>query len=189
MCVLSCFSCILLFVIVWAIVCQAPLFMGFSRQEYWNGLPCPPPGDLPDPGIKPKSLRSPALPGGSLPLVPLELYKCMSPLYLFYEKYQVSHVLYHVEHLALSSFGFYHVCSVSWRAFHVNTYRSSTYLSKRHLVFYQKGRGFHSSLMSVPDGWVERFPSLFFVCLVALATYSPMWMLWGMCVPLTQRRS
>ena len=31
---------------------QAPLFMGFSRQEYWSGLPCPPPGDLPDPGIK-----------------------------------------------------------------------------------------------------------------------------------------
>ena len=36
--------------------CQAPLSMGFSRQEYWSGLPCPPPGDLPDPGIKPLSL-------------------------------------------------------------------------------------------------------------------------------------
>ena len=34
---------------------QAPLFMGFSRQEYWSGLPCPPPGDLPDPGIEPVS--------------------------------------------------------------------------------------------------------------------------------------
>ena len=43
---------------------QAPLSMGFSRQEYWSGLPCPPPGDLPDPGIKPVSLRSPALAGG-----------------------------------------------------------------------------------------------------------------------------
>ena len=42
---------------------QAPLFMGFSRQEYWNGLPCPPPGDLPDSGIKPMSLTSPALAG------------------------------------------------------------------------------------------------------------------------------
>ena len=39
---------------------QAPLSMGFSRQEHWSGLPCPPPGDLPDPGIKPVSLRSPA---------------------------------------------------------------------------------------------------------------------------------
>ena len=38
--------------------------MGFSRQEYWGGLPCPPPGDLPDPGIKPESLMSPALAGG-----------------------------------------------------------------------------------------------------------------------------
>ena len=37
--------------------------MGFSRQEYWSGLPGPPPGDLPDPGIKPTPLRSPALAG------------------------------------------------------------------------------------------------------------------------------
>ena len=43
---------------------QAPLSQGFSRQEYWCGLPCPPPGDLPDPGIKPASLMSPALTGG-----------------------------------------------------------------------------------------------------------------------------
>ena len=42
---------------------QAPLSMGFSRQEYWSGLPCPPPGDLPDPRIKPVSLTSPALVG------------------------------------------------------------------------------------------------------------------------------
>ena len=53
LCVLSCFSS------VWA--CQAPLSMGFSRQEYYSGLPCPPPGDLPDPGIEPESLMSPAL--------------------------------------------------------------------------------------------------------------------------------
>ena len=43
---------------------QAPLSMGFSRQEYWSGLPCPPPGDLPDPGIEPASLMSPALADG-----------------------------------------------------------------------------------------------------------------------------
>ena len=41
-----------------------PLSMGFSRQEYWSGLPCPPPRDLPDPGIKPTSLKSPALADG-----------------------------------------------------------------------------------------------------------------------------
>ena len=40
--------------------------MGFSRQEYWSGLPFPPPGDLPDPGIKPVSLLLPALAGGLL---------------------------------------------------------------------------------------------------------------------------
>ena len=39
----------------WTVALQAPLSMGFSRPEYWSGLPCPPPGDLPDPGIKPGS--------------------------------------------------------------------------------------------------------------------------------------
>ena len=48
---------------LWTVAGQAPLSMGFSRQEYWSGLPCPPPGDLPNPGIKPRSLRSPALAG------------------------------------------------------------------------------------------------------------------------------
>ena len=42
---------------------QAPLSVGFSRQEYWSGLPCPPPGDLRGPGIESESLRSPALAG------------------------------------------------------------------------------------------------------------------------------
>ena len=42
---------------------QASLSMGFSRQEYWSGLPCPPSGDLPDPGIEPSSLTYPALAG------------------------------------------------------------------------------------------------------------------------------
>ena len=41
--------CIWLFATLWIVACQPPLSMGFSRQEYWNGLPCPPPGDLPDP--------------------------------------------------------------------------------------------------------------------------------------------
>ena len=43
---------------------QVPLSTGFPRQEYWNGLPFPSPGDLPDPGIKPASLASPAMAGG-----------------------------------------------------------------------------------------------------------------------------
>ena len=47
-------SCLTL-VTPWTVVCQAPLSMGFSRQEYWSGLPFPSPGDLPDPGIEPGS--------------------------------------------------------------------------------------------------------------------------------------
>ena len=63
-CVLSRFSCVRLFSTPWTVACQAPLSMGFSRQEYWSGLPCPPPGDLPNPGIELTSLASPALAGG-----------------------------------------------------------------------------------------------------------------------------
>ena len=44
----------------WTVVRQVPLSIGFSRQEYWSGLPFPPPGDLPDPGVEPISLTSPA---------------------------------------------------------------------------------------------------------------------------------
>ena len=47
----------------WTAACQAPLSMGFSRQEYCGGLPCPPPRELPHPGIKPASPVSPALAG------------------------------------------------------------------------------------------------------------------------------
>ena len=48
---------------LWTAARQAPLSMGFSRQRHWSGLPCPPPGDLPHPGIKLMSLMSPALVG------------------------------------------------------------------------------------------------------------------------------
>ena len=56
--------------IPWTVACQAPLSMGFPRQEYWSGLPFPSPGDLPNPKIKPKSPVSPALAGGFLTTVP-----------------------------------------------------------------------------------------------------------------------
>ena len=48
----------------WTVALQAPLSMGFFRQEYWSGLPCPPPGDILNPGIKLSSLTTPALAGG-----------------------------------------------------------------------------------------------------------------------------
>ena len=56
-----------LFAIPWTVVYQASLSMGFSSQEYWSGLPFPSPGDLPDPGIEP---RSPALQADALPSEP-----------------------------------------------------------------------------------------------------------------------
>ena len=56
-----------IFVTPWTITYQAPLTMGFSRQEYWSGLPFPSPGDLPNPGIE---LRSPVLQADALPSEP-----------------------------------------------------------------------------------------------------------------------
>ena len=64
MLMLSWFSRVWLFVAPWTVGCQAPLSMGFSRWEYWSGLPRPSSGDLPDPGIKPTSLMSRQLAGG-----------------------------------------------------------------------------------------------------------------------------
>ena len=52
-CMLTHFSHVRLCVTPWTVACQAPLSMGFSRQEYWSGLPFPPPEELLDPGIKP----------------------------------------------------------------------------------------------------------------------------------------
>ena len=60
---LSPFSRVQLFVTLCIVAYQAPLSMGFSKQEHWSGLPCPSPGDLPDPGIKPESLLPPTLAG------------------------------------------------------------------------------------------------------------------------------
>ena len=65
MCVLS---RVPLFAVLWTIAHQTPLSMGFSRQEYWSGLPCPPPGDLPNSGIKLVSFAAPGLQVDSLPL-------------------------------------------------------------------------------------------------------------------------
>ena len=65
--VLSRFSRIRLFATPWIVAHQAPLSMGFPRQEYWSGLPFPSPGDLPDQGIEPGALKSPALTGEFFP--------------------------------------------------------------------------------------------------------------------------
>ena len=59
-----------LFAVPWTVDCQVPPSMGFSRQEYWSGLPYSSPGDLPHPGFKPASLTSPALQVDSLSFEP-----------------------------------------------------------------------------------------------------------------------
>ena len=80
-------SCVQLFVTPWTIACQAPLAMGFPRQEYWSGLPFPSLGDLPDPGIKP---TSPALQVDSLQL------SCWESLSLVIWKTQIKTVESHL---------------------------------------------------------------------------------------------
>ena len=69
MCVyLSCYSCVQLFATLWMVSFHAPLSVGFPRQECWSRLPCPPPKNLPDPGIEPES---PTVQADSLPSEPL----------------------------------------------------------------------------------------------------------------------
>ena len=70
MCMFSCSSPVQLFVTPWTVAQQAFLSLGFSRQECWSRLPCPPPGNLPDPGIEHMSLMSPILADGFFTVAP-----------------------------------------------------------------------------------------------------------------------
>ena len=69
---LSCFDHVRLFMTLWTVSHQAPLFTVFSKQEHWSGLPFPSPGDLPNPGIKPKPLTSLVLAGMFFPTSAIE---------------------------------------------------------------------------------------------------------------------
>ena len=90
------------FVTPWTVACQAPLSTGFPRQEYWNGLPFPSPGDLSDPGLEP---ASPALAGDSLPLShlgsPLIQLVSVIAAFVFLRNYVLAHALVPL-HLLLS---------------------------------------------------------------------------------------
>ena len=94
-CVLSRFSPVRLFATLWTAARQAPLSMGFSRQEHWSGLSCPPPEDLPDPGIKLASLVSPALAGGFFATSATWEAPCLglSPWQIFPCRYQAAQLL------------------------------------------------------------------------------------------------
>ena len=74
---LSHFGHVRLCATLWTVARQAPLSMGFPRKEYWSVLPCPPPGDLPNPRIKHLSPASPALQAYSLPTSPLGIPMCV----------------------------------------------------------------------------------------------------------------
>ena len=91
-------SCVLLFSTPWTVAYQDPLSMGFSRQEYWCGLPLPSPGDLPDPGIEPGSLT---LGEDSLPSEPPGKPSC--PTYVHFSTNYTAFSL--LVHRALSSHG------------------------------------------------------------------------------------
>ena len=83
-CMLRRFSCGRFSAIPWTVACQDPLSMGFFKQEYWRGLPCPPPGDLPDPGVEPAPPVTPALQADCLLLShqgSLEHTSCFLPNY------------------------------------------------------------------------------------------------------------
>ena len=101
-CVLSCFSHVQLFATLWTVARQAPLSMGFSRQEYWSRLPFASPGDLPNPGIEPGSpaLQTDALPSESLEALMLNndlnvtLTILRTLLFLWITKYKLDYFYY-----------------------------------------------------------------------------------------------
>ena len=81
-CMQNLFSHVWLFATLWTVAHQGPLSMGFSKQEYWSRLSCPPPGDLPDSGIEPKSLMSPAFSSRFFTTNHLEIYIALIHGYL-----------------------------------------------------------------------------------------------------------
>ena len=106
----------------WTVACQAPLSMGFSRQEYWSGLLFPSPGDLPDPGIEPRSpalqadFLPPELPREMPPKLTLGSSKLAKNFLLFHT--QLLHFLYFLKNLwpccpLVGSHFLVHVCVLS----------------------------------------------------------------------------
>ena len=96
-CVLSHFSPVQLFATPWTAVHQAPLSMESSRQEYWSGLPCPSPGDLPDPGVEPVSPEASALQAASVLLSYLLNHKEIQAFFRLYSGDKIQISLFKVE--------------------------------------------------------------------------------------------
>ena len=100
---LSHFGHVLLFVTQWTVGRQVPLTMGFSRQEYQSGLPCPPPGDLLDPGMEPTSLTSPALSRGFF--TTRSTWEALSLLWLPYKRSQTEQLKHRNSFLIIQRLG------------------------------------------------------------------------------------
>ena len=104
-----------LFATLWTIAHEAPLSMGFSRQEYWSGLPFPSPGDLPDPGIEP---RSPALQADALTSEPPGKPKIVFVVAYFYSELKIPYISLHtVLSSVLTSFHFFILLLFSYPSF------------------------------------------------------------------------
>ena len=128
LCVLSC-SVVSDSATPWTAACQAPLSMGFSRQEYWSGLPCPPPGDLPNSGIKP---RSPSLQADSLPTEPPGKPHTCGPT--------STHVGLILGHHCQQELGIGHGCGGHWPLF-TEFLHQHTELLRGHLHLHTLGDG------------------------------------------------
>ena len=87
------FSHVWLFATLWTVTCQAPLSMGFSRQEYWSGLPFPSPEELPNPGIEP---RSPTLQADALPSEPLGKPDTYGSMYRYFIPFHCQIIFYYM---------------------------------------------------------------------------------------------
>ena len=110
-CMLSCS----LWTLILYIALQAPLFMRFSREEYWGGLPCPPPGDLPDPGIKPGLLHCKhifyiwAIRGSFYIYTYIHTYMYSKCIYKYIYLYMISVYIY-VVNIKIYVLEFSHIC-------------------------------------------------------------------------------
>ena len=137
----------------WTVARQAPLSMGFSRQEYWSGVTCPPPGDLPDPGIEPMSLPSPAFAGRFFTMsTPWETLDLLSFTQLS-SYLTIINLSIHICNLSSTHTRVYIYISIIYVSFVLSIiiYPSSVYLPSHHLYIYLGGSHRKESACNVGD--------------------------------------
>ena len=117
---LSHFSCVRLFVNLWIVAHQAPLSMGFSRQEYWSGLPGPPPEDPLDPGMEPAFPVAPALQADAFTTEPRKpLFMIYKHFKLLLQEHQPQYLVYYtVRKGTLIAISLLHLFCFSWNSYY-----------------------------------------------------------------------